>query len=93
MDINGLRFVMTCSACPEQYDVYDKTGRMVGYIRFRWGYLSCSYPDVGGEEIYSASIGDGFTGSFENERQRRDYLTRIANEITKRLSSSRKSIK
>lgn len=37
------RYEMTCSGCPEQYDVWDNDTR-VAYIRYRWGYLRvCPY--------------------------------------------------
>lgn len=35
-----IKLVCTCGACPEQYDMFiDDT--LVGYIRYRWGYLAC----------------------------------------------------
>lgn len=46
MKIKGLQFIQTCGACPEQYDVLDKSGNTVGYVRLRWGGLTCEYPDV-----------------------------------------------
>lgn len=79
--INDLHFKQTSSGCPEQYDVCDANGNITGYVRLRWGELTCDYPDCGGEEIYSASIGDGYTGSFTNDLERKLYLTTIANRI------------
>ena len=32
--IEGLKFVCTCGACPEQYDVFDGE-EMAGYVRLR----------------------------------------------------------
>lgn len=86
MKINGLDFECTCFACPEQYDVYDDNGCMVGYVRLRWGYLRCDYPDVGGERIYGACIGDGYTGCFENEEQRVYHLKNIADKILEKIN-------
>ena len=85
MNIKGLDFKCTCSACPEQYDVFDNNKNIVGYVRLRWGGLSCKYPDVGGEGIYYASVGDGLNGCFKNDSQRRMYLTKIADEIIKKI--------
>jgi hypothetical protein len=69
-----LRFVKTCDACPEQYDVFDGD-KMVGYVRLRWGHLTVACPDVGGDVVYSANIGDdGWDGCFENEAQRSFHL-------------------
>lgn len=81
MKIKGLDFDLTCGACPEQYDVYDGDGKQVGYVRLRWGVLRCEYPDVFGEEIYTASIGDGWTGTFESVEQRMEHLNNIADKI------------
>lgn len=88
MNIKGLEFVKTCSACPEQYDVYDEYHSIVGYVRLRWGNLTCEYPDVGGELIYSASIdGDGWAGMFDSEEQRLFYLTTIADKIIEKIKT------
>lgn len=84
MNIKGLSFIKTCSACPEQYDVeYD--GKQVGYIRLRWGGLTAEYPYVGGEIIYGVSIGNGWTGEFESEEQRQYHLNNIADKILEKI--------
>lgn len=85
MQIGDLLFVRTCSACPEQYDVYDPNDHLVGYVRLRWGSLYCSYPDVDGEIIYEAAVGDGWTGCFQSEEQRHEHLRNIAECISNRL--------
>lgn len=79
-------FVMTCEACPEQYDVYNVNDleNIVGYVRLRHGYLRADYPDCGGETIYEADI-DGPGGTFNNEEERIAHLTLIKLEIEKRL--------
>lgn len=89
MEIKGLNFVCTCRICPEQYDVYDSDGRQVGYVRLRWGALNCEYPNVFGECIYHASVGDGFTGCFEDEEQRMMYLSDIADRIREKLNNAK----
>lgn len=86
MKINSLDFECTCFACPEQYDVYDSDGTQVGYVRLRWGWLRCEYPEVFGETIYEASIGDGYTGCFENEEQRMYHLKNIADKILEKIN-------
>lgn len=86
MKIKGLDFYCTCNACPEQYEVYDiDSGRHVGYVRLRWGALRCDYPDTGGETIYYANIGDGWTGNFESEEQRIEHLNNIADKIIEKM--------
>lgn len=85
MKIKGLDFDCTCGARPEQYDVYDNKGNQVGYVRLRWGYLRCDYKDVLGETIYCAEIGNDFTGEFENQEQRMEYLNIIASKILEKI--------
>ena len=81
-EIKGLRFKKTCSGCPEQYDVFDSNDEQVAYIRLRWGCLTAECPDVGGNLVYEADVGDGFTGSFRSENERRMHIYRIAAAIT-----------
>jgi hypothetical protein len=86
MNFNGLRFELTCGACPEQYDVY-KDENLVGYVRLRWGRLRCDYPDVGGETIYEYCFeeDDGFKGCFNSDEERDFHLTEISKALTGRL--------
>lgn len=86
MIIKGLDFRCTCSAFPEQYDVFDSNNNIVGYVRLRWGYLRCDYPKCLGEVIYEAFIGDGFTGCFESDEQRMAHLNSIADNIIKKIN-------
>lgn len=78
--INNLKFIETSFACPEQYDVMDYNGRRVGYVRLRYGSLSADYytPDGDCTTVYLKRIGDGWTGCFENDKQRTYHLTKIA---------------
>lgn len=72
-----IRFKMTCSACPEQYDAYTSDGEKVGYVRLRHGFLSVTCPDVGGVAVYEAwPRGDG---CFDNATER-DYHLRFATQ-------------
>jgi len=87
MKIDGLTFDLTACACPEQYDVYDNQGKIVGYVRLCWGGLTCEYPDVGGEIIYSAAIGDRWTGEFESNEQRMRNLGSIAKAIIQKMKT------
>lgn len=87
MIIKGLNFKCTCSACPEQYDVFDNNENIVGYVRLRWGGLTCEYPDVGGKLIYEASVGDGWCGSFESKEQRLEHLSNIADRILEKINN------
>lgn len=84
MIIEGLDFKQTCGACPEQYDVF-KDEKQVGYVRLRWGDLSCRYPDYEGDEIYSESFQDAWKGCFDDDNERNKYLLIIANELNNYL--------
>lgn len=82
MKIGDYEFVCTCSACPEQYDVFDKDGNQVGYVRLRWGSLYAECPYVGGTEVYRSGVGDNWGGCFKDDKQRRIHLNRIAKRIS-----------
>lgn len=66
---DDIELKMTSCACPEQYDATAKGMINVAYLRLRWGYFSVMCPAIRGEEIYHASIGDNWTGTFENNEQ------------------------
>lgn len=89
--INGLKFIGTCGACPEQYDVVydglDGITYIVGYVRLRYGYLYCSFPDVGGKKIYEYTFKEnsGWLGTFPTNISRIEHLTKISSAIIKTL--------
>jgi len=85
MEIKGLFFHDTCSACPEQYDVY-KDGQLVGYVRLRWGGLSCEYPYIFGERIYEYAFDDGYKGCFDDHDERMLHLNAIADAINNKMN-------
>ena len=76
----------TCGGCPEQYDAFMDSldGAKVGYLRLRWGEFRVDFPDCGGETIYVASVGDGWTGAFDDD-QRDKYLRFAVDAIERRL--------
>jgi hypothetical protein len=77
--IAGYDLVMTCGACPEQYDVF-LDGLGVGYLRLRHGRFAACYPGVSGNEVYATSTyGDGI---FE-DRERLFHLTKAIQAIDK----------
>lgn len=55
------RLELTCGACPEQYDVYDRdTGEKVAYLRLRHGHFRAEWPYDDGNIVYEADTkGDG----------------------------------
>lgn len=81
-EIDGLRLVNTCGACPEQYDVF-RGGEQVGYLRLRHGYFRADYLACGGETVYDAHpYGDGIFAPFERE----DHLRAAVAAINARLA-------
>lgn len=79
---NGLLLVLTCEACPEQYDVFNGA-EQVGYLRLRHGEFRVDFPDCGGETIYEAEPnGDG---TFD-ANERLVYLTKAMRAILLRLN-------
>lgn len=83
--IEGLTFERTCSACPEQYDVYNKEGEQVGYVRLRWGTLRCDVPDYGQNTIYRVSFNDPYLGLFPDDKARTTHLQIIAKLINENV--------
>jgi hypothetical protein len=74
-------FEMTCTGCPEQYDVFDEQGEQVAYIRLRWGTLRVDVPDCGGEDIYSKYYDEPYLGEFPSEEERTEQLAIIEGKI------------
>lgn len=67
----------TCSACPEQYDVfYD--GCEVGYLRFRFGRFAAHYfpdgPDGEWDLVYQKKDWSPLQGCFEDDEERVFYI-------------------
>ena len=67
----GMRLVRTCTACPEQYDVFEGR-RLVGYLRLRHGRFTAHYGSSAGPVVYEAfTRGDGL---FDDEAEREEHL-------------------
>lgn len=57
--VSGCTLVLTCGACPEQYDVFFEDFQ-IGYLRLRHGSFRADYPDYMGVSVYQAyPKGDG----------------------------------
>jgi hypothetical protein len=57
--VNGCTLVMTCGACPEQYDVFFEDFQ-IGYLRLRHGIFTASYLNYTGDRVYHGyPKGDG----------------------------------
>lgn len=80
---NGLEIKMTCSAHPEQYDVF-KGGKQVAYYRLRHGEFTVDYPDCMAENILQAQPnGDGI---FDDD-ERLNYLTQAMRVVLERIKT------
>lgn len=78
LKIDGYDLHLTCSACPEQYDVY-KDGTKVAYFRLRHGYFYASVPDVGGTVVFECEPeGDGIFYDDEREECLRQAIKAVA---------------
>lgn len=78
---HGLTLILTCSACPEQYDVYCGRDK-VSYLRLRGGQFTAEYPDVMGELVLCEHPeGDGMFESYE----RFNYMCRALRAINQRI--------
>lgn len=75
-------WVKTCDACPEQYDVFDKEGKQIAYVRARHGIVRADCPDVLENEVFREEFSDNvWDGCFEDDEHRAKYFYRIEEAI------------
>ena len=73
-----ITLVMTCGACPEQYDVM-RGEETVGYLRLRHGHFTANLWGPSGPQVYQAkTIGDGIFDETERDEQLAAALTALA---------------
>jgi len=63
-ELETLKLIQTCEACPEQYDVEDNDGNTIGYIRLRWGRFRVICPNIEGETVLEHQFSHSF-GMFD----------------------------
>lgn len=94
-----LKFVRTCGACPEQYDVLSPdNSKAVGYVRYRYGTLYASYfppekesfNDEWSETVFCENIGGELDGLMSSEEKDK-YLPIVARKIAEKYFDYRKS--
>ena len=66
LSVHGLRMERTCSAAPEQYEIFRGT-EAAGYIRVRWSRFTVDYPSAGDEALFDGNV-DGFAAFTDSER-------------------------
>lgn len=87
IELDGYKLVCTCSACPEQYDVYDGD-KKVGYLRLRHGYFRADAPVCGYDTVYeSQPKGDGVFEDDERIPELRKAVAAIKNYHAKGLNN------
>jgi hypothetical protein len=80
-----LDIVQTGTACPEQYEVFTKDGKQVGYIRLRHGHFRVECPEWGGVRVYNNDNIEaecGCDGCFD-EVSRKRFMKIALKHITK----------
>lgn len=73
---------MTRSSCPEQYDVFDKDGRYLGYLHLKSGSFTvrCIRPGERFEELVSEYTPMGWYDFIDNQ-ERSQYLSIARRDI------------
>lgn len=85
------KWVCTCPACPEQYDVCVED-QPVAYVRLRWGKLTVN-PYVDGDidwntELYRHQFENGLKGCFDDEEETGKYQKEIEEVILKYINEN-----
>ena len=70
--IDNYRLECTCGGCPEQYDVFDESETIVGYMRLRHGYFYVEFRPTG-TVVYETTDSRG-DGIFYDEAERQYHL-------------------
>ena len=86
------KWICTCPACPEQYDVVCVGYKTVAYVRLRYGELSVN-PYVDGDidwntELYCYQFDDSWKGCFDNKEERSKYKKEIEKVILKYINEN-----
>lgn len=83
---------VSCSICPEQWDVYDLLDNRVGYIRLRHGDFRVDYPDCGGKTLIDLCSGEYGDGGFNDEETRSKYLLMAVKAIDEEILDQKPSL-
>jgi len=82
INTDDLYIVMTCSAFPEQCNIYlsDRKTK-VGYTRLRFGDFTVDYPDCGEKTVYEYEFDNEWKGSFDNEEEAAPFYEKALQAI------------
>lgn len=87
IELDGYKLVLTCPACPEQYDVLLPDGQKAGYLRLRHGSFRADAPVCGGDTVYRSNTkGDGMFDDDERLPQLKNAVAAIREWWVKRFS-------
>lgn len=92
--MNRIELEQTCEACPEQYWAYKGKHR-IGYIRLRWGHLTCDYLPEGKLTDHDIRLidhvfkGDEYKGCFDTEEERELYLNKCKESLMNKYNELR----
>jgi hypothetical protein len=85
-----LDFFMTCSTCPEQYDVFLGT-KQIGYVRLRGARLQAAYPNVDADYSFVhhfSSENDYWKGRFYSDNERNYWLDCVGKHLYNKFLES-----
>lgn len=97
---NVITLEQTCECCPEQYWA-RKGGKIVGYIRLRWGHLTCDYLPQGKlgkgdirvvDYVFNERTDDVYKGSFDSDQEREYWLGECKKQLMLKVVSQKKRI-
>ena len=82
---NIIELEQTCESYPVQYWA-RKGAHIIGYIRLRWGHLSCDYllsGNLKGDRIRLVDhyFNDKYKGEFDNEEEQNLWLDKCKSEL------------
>ncbi|WP_159599446.1 hypothetical protein [Agromyces humi] len=79
------------TALAETYDVTDRRGDLIGYVRLRHGvFKAVAYPANGSKPLALEVELGGRRATFTTDRERRRYLAKAATAIRKAIKTAAK---
>lgn len=67
------------SFCPEQWEIFDRNGKQIAYVKERWSNLTVYCPDVNGELVLEL-------GCNKHKQEVIDFKNEIEDAITEYLN-------
>lgn len=96
---NVIILEQTCECCPEQYWAY-KGSHIIGYIRLRFGHLSCDYLSKEKQltdndirvldKVFNEKKDDCYKGSFDSKEERDYWLNKCKEALLDKYNELKK---